>query len=141
MFRNESDRAAILESPEELFKNTDFLGKKEDDPIPDIVGYGHLHTPFVVRFQNKTLFNTGSVGVATEMLNHNKEDEKNKFSTMISYIILEGEYGSKELGNISFQLVRLNYDIEKEIKDLEESDMPNKELVINNLRTSIPTIG
>ena len=141
MFPNKVNKALILESPEELFKNTEFIGKTDKDPIPDIVGYGHLHTPFVVRFQNKTLFNTGSVGVATEMLNNDKDDIKNKYSTMISYMILEGEYGSKELGNISFQLVRLTYDIEKEIKDLEESDMPNKELVINNLRTSIPTIG
>ena len=141
MFRNESDKALILDGPEELFKNTEFIGKTDDDPSPDIVGYGHLHTPFIVRFKNKALFNTGSIGVPIEMLNNDENDAKNKFSTMISYIILEGEYGSKEIGNISFQLVRLTYDLEKEIRYLEESDMPNKEWVINNLRTSIPTIG
>ena len=140
MFNNKINKSIILDSPDELFKNTEFIGKNNQDPIPDIVGYGHLHTPFVVRFKNKTLFNTGSLGVPIEMLNNNKDDEKNKFSTMISYIILEGEYGSKELGNISFQIVRLKYDIEKEINDLEKSDMPNKESVINNLRTAIPII-
>ena len=141
MFHNRINRALILERPDELFQNTEFIGKTNKDPEPDIVGYGHLHTPFVVRFKNKSLFNTGSIGVPIEMLNINENDEKNKFSTMISYMILEGEYGSKELGNISFQIVRLKYDFEQEIKDLENSDMPTKELVINNLRTSIPTIG
>ena len=139
MYKNDKDKALILDDPEELFKNTELIGKTEKDHIPDIIGYGHLHTPFVVRFKNKTLFNPGSIGVPVEMLNDNKDDEKNKYSTMISYIILEGEYGSKELGNISFQLVRLAYNIEKEIKDLEESDMPNKELIINSLKTSMPS--
>lgn len=140
MYKNETDKALIIKDPEELFKNTDLISKTEKDPIPDIVGYGHLHTPFVVRFKNKTIFNPGSIGVPTEMLNKDENDLNNKYSTMISYIILEGIYDSKELGNISFQIVRLKYDIEKEIKSLEESDMPNKELVINNLKTSIPTV-
>ena len=141
MYKNNKDKAEIITSPDELFKNTTFIGKNENDPIPDIVGYGHLHTPFVVRFKNKTLFNTGSIGVPIEMLNDNKDDEKNKYSTMISYIILEGEYGSKELGNISLQLVRLAYNIEKEIKDLEESDMPDKEIIIKSLKTAMPSIN
>ena len=35
-----------LDSPEELFENTEFLGKTKDDKIPDVIGYGHIHTPF-----------------------------------------------------------------------------------------------
>lgn len=140
MYKNNTDRALILDSPEELFKNTDLIGKTEQDPIPDIIGYGHLHTPFIVRYKNKTIFNPGSVGIPIEMQNNDENDEKNKYSTMISYIILEGEYDSKDFGNISFQMVRLKYDIEKEINSLKESDMPSKELVVNNLKTSIPTV-
>lgn len=141
MFKNEElPKEWTHEIPQELFKNTKFIGKNEDDKVPDIVGYGHLHTPFIVRFGNKMLFNPGSVGIPIEMLNHEKKDEKNKFSTMASYIILEGEYNSNELGNISLQLVRLTYDIEKEIKYLENSDMPNKELIIHNLKTAISTL-
>ena len=127
---------SIITNPMDLFKNTEFLGKTENDPIPDVVGYGHLHTPNIYRFGNKTIFNVGSVGVPVEMINEGKEMPSSKFSTMSSYFILEGELDSKILSSISFNLVRLPYDIEKEIKYLEESDMPNKEVIIESLRTA-----
>lgn len=126
----------IITNPNDLFKNTEFIGKTENDPIPDVVGFGHLHTPNVYRFGNKTVFNVGSVGVPVEMANEGEENDSSKFSTMASYMILEGELGSKELSSISFNLVRLPYDIEKEIKYLEESDMPNKEIIIQSLKTA-----
>ena len=126
----------IITNPYDLFKNTDFLGKSENDPIPDVVGFGHLHTPNIYRFGNKTVFNVGSVGVPNEMLNDGEINETSKFSTMASYMILEGEYNSKELSSLSFTLVRLPYDIEKEVKYLEQSDMPNKDVIIKTLRTA-----
>lgn len=128
-----------LNSPEYLFKNTSFIGKTPNDPEPDIVGYGHIHTPFVVRYKNKTLFNTGSVGVPVEMLNSDINDKSNKFSTLASYIIVEGNYNSKNLGSISFNLVRVPYDIENEIADLKASDMPNKNMIIRSLKGALPT--
>lgn len=128
-----------MESAEELFKNTTFIGKTSADPIPDIVGYGHIHTPCVVRHKNKTLFNPGSVGVPVEMLNYDVNDDSNKFSTLASYIILEGNYNSKELSSISFQLVRVPYNIEQEIAALEASDIFNKEMIINTLKGALPT--
>ena len=70
------------------------------------------------------------------MANEGEETETSKFSTMSSYMILEGELNSKELSSISFTLVRVPYDIEKEIKYLEESDMPNKEIIIQSLKTA-----
>ena len=126
----------IITNPEDLFKNTEFIGKTDADPIPDIIGYGHLHTPNIFRFKNKTIFNVGSVGVPVEMNNEGGENETSKFSTMASYMILEGEFGSKKLSSICFTLVRLPYDINKEIVDLENSDMPNKELIIKSLKTA-----
>ena len=126
----------IITNPEDLFKNTEFIGKTDADPIPDIIGYGHLHTPNIFRFKNKTIFNVGSVGVPVEMNNEGDENETSKFSTMASYMILEGEFGSKKLSSICFTLVRLPYDINKEIVDLENSDMPNKELIIKSLKTA-----
>lgn len=141
MFSNADNPFANKEitNPEDLFKNTKFIGKTESDPEPDIIGYGHIHTPFVVRFKNKTLFNTGSVGIPVEMMNMDINDPSNKFSTLASYIILEGNYDSKELGSISFNLVRVPYDVEKEIADLEASDMPNKNMIINGLKNALPT--
>ena len=66
MFSNKGTRFAgkELNSPEDLFKNTDFIGKTINDPEPDIIGYGHIHTPYVSRYKNKTLFNPGSVGIS-----------------------------------------------------------------------------
>ena len=138
MFSNENTRYKDKEikSAGEMFLNTEFLGKTENDPIPDIIGYGHLHTPNIFRYKNKTIFNPGSVGVPMEMTNTNPEDPNNKFSTLTSYMILEGELDSKELGEISFNLIRLPYNIEKEIKDLENSDMVYIDKVIHNLRTA-----
>lgn len=126
----------IILNPEDLFKNTQFIGKTENDPVPDIVGYGHLHTPNIFRFKNKTIFNVGSVGVPVEMENEGEETDSSKFSTVASYMILEGNLNSKELSSLSFTLVRVPYDINKEIEYLEASDMPNKEVIIKTLKTA-----
>lgn len=128
-----------LSSPLDLFENTDFIGKTPLDSTPNIIGYGHIHTPFVFRYQNKTIFNPGSVGSPVEMLNRDIDDNSNKFSTLASYIIVEGNYGSTKLDGISFQLVRVPYNIEQEIHLLEESDMPNKQYIIRSLKGALPT--
>ena len=133
-----SENRIELQSPEDLFKNTEFLGKNPNDKEPDIVGYGHIHTPFIVRYKNKTIFNSGSVGIPVEMHNSDINDESNKFSTLASYIIIEGNYGDTNLGSISFNLVRIPYNIQKEVEDLENSDMPNKELILRSLKGAIP---
>ena len=128
-----------IENPLDLFKNTEFIGKTDKDPTPDIVGYGHIHTPCLVRIKNKTLFNPGSVGVPVEMMNKDIDDKSNKFSTLASYIIIEGNYNSKELDSISFNLVRIPYNIQKEIDDLEASNLSNKNIVIQSLKGALPT--
>ena len=70
------------------------------------------------------------------MENDGNENNTNSFSTLSSYVILEGNIGSKELGPLAITNVRVPYDIEKEIKSLEESDMPYKERSIFCLRTA-----
>ena len=120
-----------------MFENTEFIGKSKDDPIPDIVGYGHIHTPNLFRYKNKLIFNPGSVGFPNEMLNNgDKEDKTNNFSTLASYSIIEGEYNSKDLSSISICTVRVPYDIKKEIEYLEKSDMPNRDRFIYSLETA-----
>ena len=139
MFSNEHTNYsnAELSNALSLFENTPFIGKTDDDPIPDIVGYGHIHTPNIFRIKNKTIFNTGSVGSPIEMLNTDINDSTNKFSTVASYVILEGNFNSKDFSSISIVLVRLPYDIEKEIKLLEASDSPVKNDTIKKLRSAI----
>lgn len=127
----------IIRNPEDLFKNTDFIGKTDKDPIPDVIGYGHLHTPNLFRFKNKTIFNVGSVGIPVEMMNENEDDDTNRFSTMASYMYLEGEFNSKKLSNFNITLARVPYCIDDEIKALEDSNMPNKDMIIKSLKTAI----
>ena len=145
MFSNENTiySATEIHEPMELFENTEFIGKTNEDPVPDIIGYGHIHTPNIVRTHNKTIFNPGSVGMPIEMLNDNFEDETNRFSTLASYMILEGKLNSRELSSISFQLVRLPYDIEEEIRLIEMSTLPSKKKLIYELRsaTNYPTLN
>ena len=139
MYSNHSTLREVIElsSPMQLFENTEFLAKTPNDPIPDVIGYGHIHTPNVFRYKNKTIFNTGSVGMPIEMANDNNlQNADNRFSTLASYIILEGIYDSKELSTFSINLVRVPFDIEKEIEYLENSDMPGKDKIIKSLRTA-----
>jgi len=142
MFHNASSSSsyadAELSSCLELFENTDFIGRTSVDPVPDIVGYGHLHTPNYFRFANKTIFNPGSVGIPTEMSSKDASSPDNRFSTLASYAILEGEFDARELSGVSFQFVRVPYDIEKEVTYLRNSTIFNKEQMIQNLTTATP---
>ena len=122
--------------PDLMFENTAFIGKTPKDKVPDVIGYGHIHTPNLFRHKNKTLFNPGTVGIPMELSNTDKQDETIKFSTLSSYMILEGDYGSVNLNSLSFTLIRLPYDIEKEIDSLYKSDMPDKDAIINKLKTA-----
>ena len=125
-----------IKNPQDMFKNTAFIGKNENDPEPDIIGYAHIHTPNIYRFKNKTIFNSGSVGIPSEMENQGKENDTNCFSTLASYVILEGVLNSKDLAPISITNIRVPYDIEKEIMNIVKSDMPNKERTIFVLKTA-----
>lgn len=138
MYSNTDNIYAQLELKhvEELFANTESIGKNENDKVPDIVGYGHLHTPNLFKYKNKTIFNTGSVGIPNEMENKGEEKFDNQFSTLASYVILEGNLDSKEPGPISFTNIRIPYDIEKEIQYIEMSDMPGKDKIIFTLKTA-----
>lgn len=71
------------------------------------------------------------------MYNNDEKDESNKFSTVASYTILEGYYGKTELDSISFNSVRVPYNIKQEVEDLKNSDMPNKEVIIRTLTSAI----
>ena len=138
MYSNKNNKYSNFEITDvkQMFANTDFIGKKDTDKEPDIVGYGHIHTPNIYKYKNKTVFNTGSVGAPNEMENDGTDDETNSFSTLASYVILEGNLNSKQLGAISISNIRVPYDIEKEIAYIEESDIPGKQKLINCLRTA-----
>lgn len=87
--------------------------------------------------KNKTIFNTGSVGLPIEIDNTDEDIDSSHFSTISSYIILEGTLNSKEISSYSISLIRLPYNLEKEIENLEKSDIPNKETLLKNLSKAI----
>ena len=140
MFSNEGTiySGTEIKDPILLFKNTEFIGKNPNNKEPDVVGFGHSHTPCLLRLKNKTLFNPGSVGFPVEMLNEEENDKSNKFSTLASYIIIEGVYNSRKLNSISFNLVRVPYDVKKEIEMVKKSNIPNKDIIIRSLKGAIP---
>ena len=93
--------------------------------VADIVIYGHLHSPFMNKFYNKTLINVGSVGNSFDVVRDSKKDSNCKETTAINYLIIEGEYGAMEYGaNFSFEFVRVPYDIDKELENLDKNLEP-----------------
>ena len=86
--------------------------------VADVVIYGHIHHPYMDKIYNKTLINVGSVGNSFDVVRSAQKDSNVLETTKAYYLIIEGEYGSKEYNSeISFQFVRVPYDIEKELED------------------------
>lgn len=122
-------------SPNDIFHRTHINSDMEDrmrlfEPTPtldkeaDVVGYGDIHGAYIDNFEGKTLFNAGSVGNPLEI-------------TQASYAILEGDYDSQIAAPFMISLARIPYDIEAAVLHAEESDMPDKEAYINELRTAV----
>jgi protein phosphatase len=106
-----------------MFDNTEETGIPDDGRKPDIVAYGDVHYAYLQHLDGKTLINTGSVGNPLDL-------------TQASYVILEGEYGSKEPSSpFNIQFVRVQYDVELAIRLAEEERMPGLAPYIFELRT------
>lgn len=86
--------------------------------IADVIIYGHIHHPYMDKLYNKTLINVGSVGNSFDVIRNPKKDSNVLETTKSNYFIIEGEYGSKEYtSEVSFQFVKVPYDIDKELED------------------------
>ncbi len=93
--------------------------------VADVVIYGHLHCPYMNKFYNKTLINVGSVGNSFNVVRDRQKDSDVLETTASNYLILEGKYGAKEYGaNFSFEFVRVQYDMDKELADLDKNLEP-----------------
>ena len=117
---------------DKLFENSSYLGCDFKSSTPDIVIFGHIHSPFVYRDGTKIAINPGSVSNGCDVI----EKNGNKY-VLSSYLIIEGDYNSKLASDFEFEIVKLPYDYEKEIENLKNSDMPNKEMAINELESGI----
>jgi len=83
--------------------------------MADVVVFGHVHTPFCEQLYNRTLINAGSVGNSLSLFSDEEKNASNMEVTRANYLILEGNLNQKEYGEISFQFVKVPYDIEKEL--------------------------
>jgi len=115
---------SYLDNIEEKYKQFLPSAKTCSDKKADIVIYGHNHAQNLEKLYNRTLINTGSVGNTTELIRDKEKDANPKEITQAHYLIIEGEYNSKIYDSaLSFQFVRLPYNVQKEL----ESTKPNIE--------------
>lgn len=88
------------------------------DKVADVVIYGHIHNQYMDKIYNKTLINAGSIGNSFDGIHNPNKDSNSLETTCSNYIIIEGEYGDEDYSKeISFQFIRVMYDIDKELKD------------------------
>lgn len=107
--------------------------KTISDEVADIVVYGHIHHQYMEKLYNKTILNTGSVGNSFCLIRNPKKDSDIEEIRQANYVILEGDYGSKEYNdNLSIQFERVKYDVEEELsqedyfqKDVFEYEVRN----------------
>jgi len=90
------------------------------DKVADVVIYGHIHNQYMDKLYNKTLINVGSVGNSFDGIHNPNKDSNALETTCSNYIIIEGEYGDEDYSKeISFQFIRVMYNIEKELEEKE----------------------
>lgn len=111
-----------------------FLPSKNtiSDKRADVVIFGHCHTTYVEKLFNRTLINVGSVGDNVCIIRSDIRDANPREITRASYLILEGEYDSREYkSSFSYNFIDIPYDIDSELKNIKphfESDAYINEL-------------
>jgi protein phosphatase len=83
---------------------------------------GDIHSAYLKSFQNRILFNVGSVGNPLDV-------------TQASNAILEETYESRSDDSFSIQLIRVPYDTERVIRQAEAAQMPELQAYASELRT------
>lgn len=112
---------ATREQHRNMFTNTPFTGS---GPEPQMVGYGDVHTAYVLNFEGRTLFNVGSVGNSLDI-------------PLACYAVLSGDFDGGRDKSWSLNLIRLEYDVEAEIAVARASGMPECEAYERELRTAV----
>ena len=122
---NINDFVGNIDSIDRLYKLFLPSNNTNSNQLADIVIYGHIHTQFIQKIYNRTIINTGSVGNSIDVFRNDKKDGNVKNTTVANYLIISGNYDSKDINEkISYELVSIPYDIEKELA----SNMDNIEI-------------
>jgi predicted phosphodiesterase len=113
-----------------MFTNTEFTGAfraghaAEAGAVPDVVGYGDIHSAYLRAHEGLTLFNVGGTG------NHLD-------APSAPYVILEGVVGSPEPAPFSVNFARVAYDIQAEISVARKLGMPEADAYARELLDGI----
>lgn len=113
-----------------MFTNTEFTGTfragqvADACAVPDVVGYGDIHSAYLKTSEGLTLFNVGATG------NHLD-------APSAPYVILEGVAGSPEPAPFSVSFTRVAYDIPAEISVARELGMPGADAYARELLDGI----
>lgn len=108
-----------MESRLSMFESSDMCGEPAQ---ADVAGYGDVHNAYLQILRGKMLFNTGSVGNPLDI-------------TQASYVIMEGNYHSKQPAAFNIQHVRVPYDIELAVQHAKDERMPDLDPYIVELRS------
>ena len=117
---NKANNKAVLNIDDIETKYEMFLPSERtiSNNIADVVIFGHIHHPYMDKIYNKTIINVGSVGNSFDVIRNKSKDSNVLETTKSNYLIIEGEYGSKEYSSeISFQFIKVPYDIDRELED------------------------
>lgn len=99
----------------------------------DVIIYGHIHHQYMDGLYNKTLINVGSVGDAFCTIRNPQKDSDTQETTRANYLIIEGEEGTTQYGeNISFNFIKVCYDIEKELENKNNIEIEEHERELKN---------
>lgn len=129
-----NDFVGNIDNVDRLYKLFLPSNNTNSNKLADIVIYGHIHTPFVQKIYNRVIINTGSVGNSIDVFRNERKDGNVKNTTVANYIIISGNYDSKNINEkISYELVSIPYDIEKELtSNVDNIEMDSyKEEIIN----------
>ncbi|OZU89267.1 YfcE family phosphodiesterase [Virgibacillus indicus] len=109
---------AFHATPDSLFEmvqpseSDEVIGEKLMVKDAEIYLYAHIHKPYVRFLKGKCVVNTGSVGLPFDGSNN------------ASYSLVEIDENS-----FTASIVRIEYDVDKVIRQIRDSDYPNKNIV------------
>lgn len=113
-----------VKEKEKMFEIPRITRLEEENVKSDIVGYGDIHGAFIDYLDGeRILFNVGSVGCPYDNI------------PMASYVIIEGDYGSKEKGSFGINFRRVSYDKERVIAEAVEKQLPDLDIFIKEIRS------
>jgi protein phosphatase len=96
-----------------------------EEKTPDIIGFGDIHAALIEPMNTEqTLLNVGSVGNPLD-------------TTQATFAILHGNYQSREVAPFSIEIVRVPYDIEKELRIAAEMGVPYFDKYAVELREAV----